>query len=779
MLELGDGVVDLCGVEPERFTPAPGATVHRNDDQEDGHNAETVDDQESLTLLSGHFGCGRFPQTEECKDSRIRDPIAAKELDVGVPYEEQQRERNAEGGKVLDRDHQLVEGTRHLQRDHEEGHGESEDCVAQGLDPRDTLWAPRDSYSGFHDFPPRSGVSTFTRAMKKNLVEKVARLPRKPGVYLFKGAGDEILYVGKAGDLRARVRSYVQPTAMLPHKTSVLVQKAADLDYFVTESEVEALLLESNLIKEHDPRFNVILRDDKSYPYIKVTLQNDYPRVFVTRRVVSDGGRYFGPYTHVKYLRRNLAMIKDLFPVRSCRYNLLRERPSRPCLDYHIHRCDAPCVEYVSREEYRAMISQVVSFLEGDTRAAERVVEARMRSAAERLQFERAAQYKRQLDQLSEIRDGQRMTSLSGDDRDVVGLARLGDEACGVVLRVREGRLLDQERLVLGNVEGAPDEEALSLFLTRYYARAQDLPSEVLVPFDFADRPLLEEAVRRRADRGIVFRVPKRGDKARQVALAEKNALLYLEERRLHAEARTERAADNVLELQAELRLTRIPRRIACVDISTIQGTDSVGSIVTFENGKPRKAGYRKFRIKYIVEGQDDFAMMAEVVERYFRGLLDHGEALPDLLVIDGGKGQLSAARGVLEEMGVLDEIDTIAIAKREEEIYKPGGRDPVWLPRRSRALQLVQHIRNEAHRFAVAYHRSLRTKRTIASELDRVAGIGPRRRAALLVHFGSTDRIRQAPVDEIAKVPGFSTKLAERVKAALEVVEPEEATAS
>jgi excinuclease ABC subunit C len=616
--------------------------------------------------------------------------------------------------------------------------------------------------------------------MKKNLVEKVARLPRKPGVYLFKGPGGEILYVGKAGDLRARVRSYAQPTAMLPHKTSVLVHKAADLDYFVTESEVEALLLESNLIKEHDPRFNIVLRDDKSYPYIKVTLQEDYPRVFVTRRVVSDGARYFGPYTHVKYLRRNLALIKDLFPVRSCRYNLLRERPSRPCLDYHIHRCDAPCVEYVSREEYRAMIDEVVCFLEGDTRAAERVVEARMRSAAERLQFERAAQYKRQLDQLSEIRDGQRMTSLSGDDRDVVGLARLGDEACGVVLRVRDGRLLDQERLVLGNVEGAPDEEALSLFLTRYYARphptrlASAPPPEVLVPFDFADRPLLEEAVRRRAGRVVVFRVPKRGDKARQVALAEKNARLYLEERRLHDEARTERAADSVLELQAELRLTRIPRRVACVDISTIQGSDSVGSIVTFENGKPRKAGYRKFRIKYIVEGQDDFAMMAEVVERYFRGLLDHGEALPDLLVIDGGKGQLSAARGVLEEMGILDEMDTIALAKREEEIYKPSERDPVWLPRRSRALQLVQHIRNEAHRFAVTYHRSLRSKRTITSELDRVAGIGPRRRAALLVHFGSTERIRRAPIEEIAKVPGFSTKLAERVKAALGALKSE-----
>jgi excinuclease ABC subunit C len=603
--------------------------------------------------------------------------------------------------------------------------------------------------------------------MKKALIEKIARLPRKPGVYLFRAADGEILYVGKAGDLRARVRSYAQPSVALPPKTAVLVQKAADLDYFVTESEVEALLLESNLIKEHDPRFNVILRDDKSYPYIKVTLQEEFPRVFVTRRVVADGARYFGPYTHVKYLRRNLALIKDLFAVRSCRYRLLDEKPSRPCLDYHIHRCDAPCVGHVSREEYRAMIDEVVRFLEGDTRAAERAVEVRMKAAAERLDFERAATYKRQFDQLAEIREGQRMTSLGGEDRDVVGLARMGDEACGVVLRVREGRLLDQERLVLGNVEGAEDAEVLSLFLTRHYARTEELPREVLLPFDFPDCALLEEVARRRAGRAVAFRVPRRGDKARQVALAGTNARLYLEERRLRVGEGTDRAADAVLELQAQLRLQRIPRRIACADVSTIQGSDSVGSIVTFENARPRKAGYRRFRIKY-VEGQDDFAMMAEIVERYFRGLVDHEEPLPDLLVVDGGKGQLAAARSVLDEMGIEGEIDTIGLAKREEEIYLPGRRDPVWLPRRSSALQLVQYMRNEAHRFAVSYHRSLRSRRTIASELDRVPGIGPRRRAALLVHFGSIERIHQAPVEEIAKVPGFSTRLAERVKAAL-----------
>ncbi|CAN5151710.1 excinuclease ABC subunit UvrC [soil metagenome] len=599
------------------------------------------------------------------------------------------------------------------------------------------------------------------------VTETIARLPRKPGVYLFKGADGEILYVGKAADLRARVRSYGQLPEVLPHKTRVLMDHADDIDYLVTDNAVEALLLESNLIKEHNPRFNIILRDDKSYPFIKVTLGEEYPRVYVTRRVVNDGARYFGPYTQVKLLRRNLALVKQLFPVRSCRYNLLAEAPSRPCLDYHIHRCDAPCVEYVSKQDYRAMIDEVVRFLEGDTRAAVRMLEARMEGAVERLQFERAAEYKRQMDALAEIREGQRMTSLSGHDRDVIGLASDAGEACGIILRVREGRVLGMEHHVLGNVQDATGGEILSLFLTRYHLRSESFPREILVPFDFEDRPLIEEALTDRAGHAVRLRVPRRGDKAKQVRLAERNARFQLEERRMKEREETERASDAVIELQTALGLVRLPRRIACADISTIQGRDSVGSVVTFENGKPRKAGYRRFRIKY-VETQDDFAMMAEVVERYFRGLLDHGEPLPDLLVIDGGKGQLSAARAVLVELGASEDLDLIGLAKREEEIHMVGLRDPVWLPRRSKALQVIQHIRNEAHRFAVTYHRGLRTRRAIGSELDAVAGIGPRRRAALLHHFRSVEQIREASADEIARVPGFSTALAERIKTTL-----------
>lgn len=612
------------------------------------------------------------------------------------------------------------------------------------------------------------------------LREKIARLPRKPGVYLFKGARGEILYVGKAADLRARVRSYLQPAAVLPHKTRVLMRRVQDVDYLVTGTAAEALLLESNLIKEHGPRFNVVLRDDKSYPYIKVTLQEEFPRVHVTRRVVDDGARYFGPYTQVKLLRRNLALIKDLFPVRSCRYRLPDETPSRPCLDYHIDLCEAPCVGYVSRAEYRAMIDEVVAFLEGDIRAARASLERRMERAAGRLQFERAAQYKRQIEQLEEIREGQRVSDLSGDDRDVVGLARIGDEALGVVLRVRGGRLLGEEHLVLGNAGDASDDEVLSLLITRHYLRGTSTgpgtepPREILIPAEFEDAALVEEALAERLGRVVRLKLPRRGEKARQLGLAERNARYLLEERRLRAEGATERASEAVLELQSELGLSRIPRRIACVDVSTIQGRDSVGSVVTFVDDRPYKSGYRRLKIKY-VEGQDDYAMMAEVVERYFRNLLDHGEDPPDLLVVDGGRGQLGAARAVLAEIGVLDEIDAIALAKREEEIWLPGRRDPVWLPRRSPALRLVQRIRDEAHRFAVGYHRKLRSRRMVASELDAIPGIGPKRRAALLHHFGSVAGLREAGVEEIGKVPGFSDRLAARVVEALERAERDE----
>jgi excinuclease ABC subunit C len=589
------------------------------------------------------------------------------------------------------------------------------------------------------------------------LERKLALIPQKPGVYMMKAADGEVIYVGKAKELRSRVRSYFG-SGRTPHPyTDTLVTHIADVDYLVTDSEVEALLLESSLIKEHNPRFNIELRDDKSYPYIKVTLNEPYPRVFITRRLRNDGGRYFGPYTQVAAMRRNLAMIKDLFPVRSCRYDLPRERPSRPCLDYFIKKCEAPCVDYVSREDYGLMIEEVLAFLSGDVEQVAERVRERMEQAAERLDFERAALLKKQLDALRAVEEGQRMRFGEREDRDVIALARMGDLACGLILKVRRGRVLGKEHHVLRNLSGsaAGPAEALALFVTRYYLRGTEFPPEVLLPFEFEDLPLVEAWFRENVPHVVRLHVPRRGEKLKLLRIAEKNASLILEEESLAETEGRRRAADVVRAVQSELGLARLPRSIVCFDVSTIQGADPVGACVTFENGAPRKSGYRRFRIKY-VEGQDDFAMIAEVVGRYFRGKLEGDEELPDLVVIDGGRGQLSSALAVMRELG-LEDVPTIALAKQDEEVFLADRPTSLVLPRRSEALRLLQRIRNEAHRFAVSYHRRRRSSRTLTSAVERVPGVGPRRRQALLSHFGSLERIRAATPEEIAQVPGFS----------------------
>jgi excinuclease ABC subunit C len=596
------------------------------------------------------------------------------------------------------------------------------------------------------------------------LERKLALIPRKPGVYLMKGEDGEVLYVGKAKDLKARVRSYFGAGRTPSPRTDVLVGRIADVDYLVTDSEVEALLLESNLIKEHNPRYNIELRDDKSYPYIKVTLNEPYPRVFITRRLRNDGGRYFGPFTQVGAMRRNLALIKDLFPVRSCRYDLPEDRPSRPCLDYFIKKCEAPCVDYVTREHYGAMIDEVLAFLAGDVEQVARGIRERMQQAAERLDFERAGELKKQLDALQMIEEGQRMHVSEREDRDVIALSRMGDLACGLILKVRRGRVLGKEHHVLRNLAAANagPAEILGLFVTRYYLRGSEFPSEVLVPFEFEDRPLVEAWFSERVPHAVRVHVPQRGEKLKLLRLAEQNASLLLEEETLRGSADGKRAADVVRAVQRELGLTTLPRRIAGFDVSTIQGADPVGACVVFDEGQPRKSEYRRFRIQY-VEGQDDFAMVAEIVGRYLRGKLEGEEELPDLLVIDGGKGQLGSALAVMRELGVED-VPAIALAKQDEEIYLAGRSEPLVLPRRSEALKLLQRLRNEAHRFAVAYHRKRRTARTLVSAVEEIPGIGAKRRRALLSHFGSLDRVRAASPQEIAAVAGFSLRLAERV---------------
>lgn len=595
------------------------------------------------------------------------------------------------------------------------------------------------------------------------LAHKIANLPESPGVYLWKDTEGRVLYVGKAKRLRSRVRSYLAADRIESIKTLALMRQVVDVDTIVVPSEAHALILENNLIKEYRPRFNIALRDDKSYPYIKVTVQEPFPRVIVTRRLVDDGGRYFGPYTDVGAMRRALNVVKRIFTVRSCNYDMPREMPERPCLDYHIGRCKAPCIFAQSQSEYRAMIDEVVLYLDGRTEEVTRRVRERMEEASARLDFERAAELRNALRHLEQLEEPTVVVEVEGGDRDVIGYARDGDEACVVVLRIRAGKLLAREQQVLENLEGESDAAVLSAYLVRGYLPSLEHASELLAPFEFDDRELIEQSLPATA-----IRVPQRGPRRQLIDLAEQNARHLLEEQKLASFEADERAVDPVYELQRELGLTTVPRAIVCFDISTAQGTDTVASCVWFENGRPKRGEYRKFKIK-TVEGTDDFASMREVVTRYFQRRIEEEKPLPDLVMIDGGKGQLAAARTALESLG-LGALQTVSLAKREEEVFVPGRAESLRLSRRSPGLRLLQRVRDEAHRFAITYNRKRRAMRTVTSELLKIPGIGPQRRRALLHAFGSVQGVRDASEADIARVPGFSAASARRVLEALGV---------
>jgi len=601
-----------------------------------------------------------------------------------------------------------------------------------------------------------------------NAIEtKIRHLPTRPGVYLFRDEAGEILYIGKANSLRSRVRSYFTRGQDHSPKTRELVRRIADVETIVVGSEAEALLLEANLIKEHKPRFNIQLRDDKRYPYIKVTVQEPFPRVYVTRQLLNDGARYFGPYTDVGPMRQALEVIKRVYTVRSCRYALPREAPSRPCLDYHIGRCRAPCVGLQSEAEYRAMIDEILAILSGRTAEVRARVEPAMREAAESLDFERAARLRDVLTGLDAIERRQRMLDVRGGDQDVIGTARDGDRACAVLLRIRGGKLLGREIAFFENLGDEADDALLATAASRFYfGRGEhgtaDLPDEIFFSQDFADRPLIESLVGESAGRRVRTHVPQRGDKLRLVELADQNARHLFEERVVLLEAASARADDDLYALQEALGLQVVPRLLVCFDISHTQGTEVVGSAVVFENGEPCKAEYRRFKIRG-EWGNDDFRSMGEVVERYFRRRLEEARPLPALVVVDGGKGQLGAAVRALGAAGAGD-VAVCALAERNDEIYLVGRPEPLRLPRTSPVLRLLQRARDEAHRFAHGYNRALRRRRTLASELLEVPGIGPARRNALLERFGSVRALRAAPVEEIARVPGISEQLAKRI---------------
>ena len=597
----------------------------------------------------------------------------------------------------------------------------------------------------------------------QSILDKVPHLPESPGVYLWKDAGGHVLYVGKAKRLRSRVRSYVTSDHRESVKTRALMLQVEALDTILVPTEAHALVLEANLIKEYKPRFNIALRDDKSYPYIKVTVQEPFPRVWVTRRLQNDGARYFGPYTDVGAMRRALDVVKRLFTVRSCNYDMPAQMPERPCLDYHIGRCKAPCILAQTQGEYGAMIAEVLDFLGGRPDEVVRKVRQRMELAAESLDFERAAQFRDALAHLETMGEPTIVMEVEGGDRDVVGYARDGDDAVIALMRIRGGRLLARDHQFVANVDGEADADVLETYLAGPYRLLEERAHELILPFDVTERSVLEESLERTR-----IHVPQRGPRRELIEHAQQNARHLLEEARLTGDdpASDERAGDPVYELQRQLGLATVPRAFVCFDISHAQGTDTVASMVWFQNGRPYRNEYRKFKVQ-TVQGIDDFASMHEVVHRYFARRVAEDKPLPDLVVIDGGKGQLNAAADALRALG-LASLPIVSLAKRDEEIFVLGRSESIRLSRRSPSLRMLQQARDEAHRFAITFQRKRRAVRTITSELLRIPGIGDSRRRLLLTTFGSVQAIRDATAEQIAAVPGFSVRGARRVLDAL-----------
>jgi len=600
-----------------------------------------------------------------------------------------------------------------------------------------------------------------------SVLDKIPHLPEAPGVYLWRDREGTVVYVGKAKKLRSRVRSYVTADHAESVKTRALMQSVGALETIVVPSEAHALILEANLIKEYKPKYNIALRDDKSYPYIKVTVAEPFPRVWVTRHLVDDGSRYFGPYTDVGAMRRALNVVKRIFTVRSCNFDMPRQMPERPCLDYFIKRCKAPCILAQTQGEYRAMIDEVLVFLEGNTQEVVRRVRERMELAAESLDFERAAELRDALRHLETMEEPTVVLSIDGGDRDVIGFACDGDDAVVALMRIRGGRLLAREHQFMENLAEESDAAVLRAYLVAKYLPLEDRAAEVLVPFDPEDRELVEGSLERTR-----VNAPQRGPRRELVDLAIQNARHLLEEFRLTSDEADERAGDPVYELQRQLGLQKVPRSLVCFDISHAQGTDTVASCVWFQNGRPFRSEYRKFKVK-TVEGIDDFASMNEVVSRYFTRRQQDDKPLPDLVVIDGGKGQLNAAHAALEALG-LGALPIISLAKREEEIFVIGQSDSLRLPRRSPALRVLQQARDEAHRFAITFQRKRRAMRTMTSELLRIPGVGESKRRQLLAAFGSLQGVREATPEAIAALPGFGQKTAERILEVLRSTAPD-----
>ncbi len=634
-----------------------------------------------------------------------------------------------------------------------------------GAPPRD----PRQEVRGSGDDDP--GAVVREEDEREALRAKLRVLPDRPGVYLMKNAAGEVIYVGKAVSLKSRVRSYFQSPAGLSAKVRVMTSHIADIEYIVTGSEVEALILEANLIKEHRPRYNVRLRDDKAYPFLKVTLNEPFPRVVVTRRVERDGAKYFGPYTNSNAVRETTRFLRKLFPIRTCSLDLSGELDYRPCLLYHIKRCVGPCANKVSPEEYNRLIEQVSLFLEGRHDRLVPSLYREMRDAAQKLEYERAARIRDQIRALERVAERQTVVSDKPVDQDLIGFAQEKDLVCVQVFYVRGGRLIGRDHFFLEAVAEDEPGEIMAAFLQQYYQRAPFVPPEVLLQVPVEDAAVIEGWLRQRRGGAVRLHVPQRGEKRRLMETVVENARIALNERVTQLARRSEEAERAMAHLAEVLGLPSLPQRIEAFDISNIHGNQAVASMVVFEDGQPKPSDYRRFKIR-TKSTPDDFAMMREAVHRRFlRGLREQAEevdgrgfaAFPDLVLIDGGKGQLSAAREVMRELGVED-IPTVSLAKQFELVFVEGRPDPIDLPWASPGLKLLQRIRDEAHRYAITYHRHLRDQRTSESALDQIPGVGPRRKRELIKRFGSVAGVRRATLDDLAAVPGISRSLAERI---------------
>lgn len=599
---------------------------------------------------------------------------------------------------------------------------------------------------------------------KKDVQLKLKNLPTSSGVYIFKNKAGKFIYIGKAKNLRNRVRTYFQSPDKLDPKTERMISKAADFELMETANEVEALILEANLVREYKPQYNVDLKDDKHFPYIKITTNEPFPRVLIVRRLEKDGATYFGPYTNATGMRRTVHFLTGLFKIRSC--NLVIPHPKgkkyKVCLDYRINRCGGPCEDFQSQEEYKELVDSVILVLSGKSNKLVARLEEKMQKHSKEMKFEEAKEARDQIEAIKSVMVKQNVDVGEMVNRDIISIAREAKDAVAVVMQLREGALIGRQDFQLKAEADETDENILNTFVEQYYNFQPNMPDEVFLPMELSDIKLLEKWFKKEKGSKVNIHTPKIGDKVRLVDLAARNARLLLDEMLIKKQTYTERTSKMVTSLKDDLKLTKSPRTIACFDISNTGETDAVGSCVFFENGKPKKSGYRHFRIKG-VKGQDDFKMMREVIGRYFFRIKKEESEPPDLVVVDGGKGQLSSALKELRYLG-FDEQPIIGLAKRLEEVFLPGKSDPMSISKSSPSLTLLKLVRDEAHRFAIEYNRKVRSKRTITSALDNIKGIGPAKRAALLKEFGSVSEIKKRAPEELAEVQGINIVLAKKI---------------